>query len=176
MRIVNVIAVARLTHYKLINEIMQINRSKTKKGGANTSIYEALGRMFLSNATGGRKMNPSALGCIGKAMQSDGEPEYEELLEKPLWQFSGKDHEYMLRHVFLESFTSAEEEISSNKRYVQGYQGIAELFGCSKSTAQRIKKSGIIDDAILQINRKILVDADLALQLVKESGYKMNEL
>ena len=51
----------------------------------------------------------------------------------------------------------------------------ASLFGCSKSTAQRIKKSGIIDEAITQVNRKILVDADLALQLVKESEYKVNE-
>ena len=81
----------------------------------------------------------------------------------------------MLKHVLMESFTSVDAEPSSQKRYVQGYQGIATLFGCSKSTAQRIKKSGIIDEAITQVNRKILVDADLALQLVKESGYKVNE-
>ena len=65
---------------------------------------------------------------------------------------------------------------SSNKKYVQGIKGIACLFGCSKSTAQRIKKSGIIDDAITQVGRKILVDADLALHLVKDSGFKMKEL
>ena len=81
----------------------------------------------------------------------------------------------MLKHVLMESFTSVDAEPSSQKRYVQGYQGIASLFGCSKSTAQRIKKSGIIDEAITQVNRKILVDADLALQLVKESEYKVNE-
>ena len=76
----------------------------------------------------------------------------------------------------MESLSVESPQPSSQKRYVQGYQGIANLFGCSKSTAQRIKKSGIIDDAITQVNRKILVDADLALQLVKESGCKMNEL
>lgn len=81
----------------------------------------------------------------------------------------------MLKHVLIESFSCVEVKPISQKRYVQGYQGIATLFGCSKSTAQRIKKSGIIDDAITQVNRKILVDADLALQLVKESGYKVNE-
>ena len=57
----------------------------------------------------------------------------------------------------------------------ESINGIASLFGCSKSTAQRIKNSGIIDDAITQVQRKILVDADLALQLVKESGYKVGE-
>jgi hypothetical protein len=96
-------------------------------------------------------------------------------LDKPLWQFTGKDHAYMMKHVLMESLSVESTEPSSKKRYVQGYQGIASLFGCSKSTAQRIKKSGIIDEAITQVNRKILVDADLALQLVKESGYKVNE-
>lgn len=147
-----------------------------KETDANTSIYEAVGKMLLGNVTAGRMVNPATLGLIDKALKTGQDSEYEELLEKPLWQFTGKDHEYMLKHVLMESFTSVDAEPSSQKRYVQGYQGIASLFGCSKSTAQRIKKSGIIDDAITQVNRKILVDADLALQLVKESGCKMNEL
>lgn len=147
-----------------------------KETDANTSIYEAVGKMLLGNVTAGRMVNPATLGLIDKALKTGQDSEYEELLEKPLWQFTGKDHEYMLKHVLMESFTSVDAEPSSQKRYVQGYQGIATLFGCSKSTAQRIKKSGIIDDAITQVNRKILVDADLALQLVKESGCKMNEL
>ena len=146
-----------------------------KETDANTSIYEAVGKMLLGNVTAGRMVNPATLGLIDKALKTGQNSEYEELLEKPLWQFTGKDHEYMLKHVLMESFTSVDAEPSSQKRYVQGYQGIASLFGCSKSTAQRIKKSGIIDDAITQVNRKILVDADLALQLVKESGYKVNE-
>ena len=146
-----------------------------KETDANTSIYEAVGKMLLGNVTAGRMVNPATLGLIDKALKTGQDSEYEELLEKPLWQFTGKDHEYMLKHVLMESFTSVDAEPSSQKRYVQGYQGIASLFGCSKSTAQRIKKSGIIDEAITQVNRKILVDADLALQLVKESGYKVNE-
>ena len=146
-----------------------------KETDANTSIYEAVGKMLLGNVTAGRMVNPATLGLIDKALKTGQNSEYEELLEKPLWQFTGKDHEYMLKHVLMESFTSVDAEPSSQKRYVQGYQGIASLFGCSKSTAQRIKKSGIIDEAITQVNRKILVDADLALQLVKESEYKVNE-
>lgn len=154
-----------------------IHKKQTgKETDANTSIYEAVGKMLLGNVTAGRMVNPATLGLIDKALKTGQDSEYEELLEKPLWQFTGKDHEYMLKHVLMESFTSVDAEPSSQKRYVQGYQGIASLFGCSKSTAQRIKKSGIIDEAITQVNRKILVDADLALQLVKESGCKMNEL
>ncbi len=44
-----------------------------------------------------------------------------------------------------------------------GILGIAKLFGCSLPTANRIKKSGKIDKAITQIGRKIIVDAELAL-------------
>ena len=52
-----------------------------------------------------------------------------------------------------------------------GIPGIARLFGCSLPTANRIKKSGKIDKAITQIGRKIIVDAELALELAgKKKG------
>lgn len=138
------------------------------------SVYEAVGKLLLGNAVAGSPLNPF-VGLNDKVTCSDDDPEYVALLDKPLWQFTGKDHAYMMKHVLMESLSVESTEPSSKKRYVQGYQGIATLFGCSKSTAQRIKKSGIIDEAITQVNRKILVDADLALQLVKESEYKVNE-
>ena len=139
------------------------------------SVYEAVGKLLLGNAVAGSPLKPF-VGLNDKVTCSDDDPEYVALLDKPLWQFTGKDHAYMMKHVLMESLSVESTEPSSQKRYVQGYQGIASLFGCSKSTAQRIKKSGIIDEAITQVNRKILVDADLALQLVKESGCRMNEL
>jgi hypothetical protein len=40
-----------------------------------------------------------------------------------------------------------------------------DLFGCSKTTASRIKQSGKIDSAIAQIGNKIIVDADKAIEL-----------
>lgn len=52
-----------------------------------------------------------------------------------------------------------------NKRYVYGLAGIAELFNCSKTTANRIKQSGKIDKAINQIGNLIIVDADKAVEL-----------
>lgn len=64
----------------------------------------------------------------------------------------------------LQDAESGKEE-EPRKRFVYGLDGICELFGCSKSTAERIKQSGVIDAAISQVNRKIVVDAELALQL-----------
>ena len=57
--------------------------------------------------------------------------------------------------------SSSKEE----KRYVYGLAGIARLFGCSLPTANRIKQIEKIDRAITQISRKIIIDAELALEL-----------
>lgn len=58
---------------------------------------------------------------------------------------------------------------STPKRYVYGQKGLAELYHCSIATASRILKSGDISEAVSKYNRKIVIDADLALKL---SGQK----
>lgn len=67
------------------------------------------------------------------------------------------------------------DTVNTDKKYVYGIAGIARLFNCSIPTANRIKKSGRIDKAIKQIGRKIVVDSELALQLVseKQGGRKL---
>lgn len=57
------------------------------------------------------------------------------------------------------------EEPEKAKRLVYGIAGIAQLFNCSMTTANRIKASGRIDKAISQHGRIIVVDADKALVL-----------
>lgn len=51
-------------------------------------------------------------------------------------------------------------------RVYEGIKGIAEIFGCSESTAKRIKMSGAIDDAISQYGRTIVTDKYKALKLI----------
>lgn len=58
----------------------------------------------------------------------------------------------------------------SQRRIYYGIEGIAQIFGCSVPTANRIKKSGVIDDAITQIDRQIVIDGNLALELTKKAG------
>lgn len=55
----------------------------------------------------------------------------------------------------------------NSKRYVYGLRGIRGLFNCSHATAQRYKDT-IIKAAVSQNGRKIIVDADLALELFNE--------
>ncbi len=49
--------------------------------------------------------------------------------------------------------------------YVYGIAGIAELLGCSKTQANRIKQSGKLDPAITQVGRLIITDKEKALAL-----------
>ena len=96
-----------------------------------------------------------------------------ELKEKPIWQMTGEEF------LFLQQ-NSEQKQVQpvtlseTQKKYVYGIGGIARLFGCSIPTANRIKQSGKIDKAITQIGRKIIVEAELALELAghKSGGRK----
>ena len=66
----------------------------------------------------------------------------------------------------------SKEPVQTPKHHVYGIAGIAQLFGCSIPTAQRIKSSGVIDEAISQCGKIIVVDADLALDLLRLSNNK----
>ena len=98
--------------------------------------------------------------------------EIRDLLSKPVWQMTGEEFIFLNRHALQESETKpAQPAADKDKKYVYGIGGIARLFGCSIPTANRIKKSGRKDRAITQIGRKIIVDADMALELAgRKSG------
>lgn len=90
----------------------------------------------------------------------------ENLLSKPVWQMTGEELLFLSRQTAdTSSHTQTTKETPSEKHYVYGIAGICEIFSCGKATAIRIKKSGVIDKAITQVGRKIVIDADLALQL-----------
>ena len=102
------------------------------------------------------------------------------LLSKPVWQMTGEEFIMLSRHASGQTEAQPQPVTDTEKKYVYGILGIAKLFGCSLPTANRInslptanriKKSGKIDKAITQIGRKIIVDAELALELAgKKTG------
>ena len=63
---------------------------------------------------------------------------------------------------------STESDNAAIPKIVYGIKGLAHLLGCSAPTASRIKKSGIIKEAITQYKRTIIVDTEKALALMKE--------
>ena len=90
-----------------------------------------------------------------------------QLLQKPIAMMTGEELTFLLNSS-MEAKANEQTPVVQKRTYY-GIEGIAQVFGCSVPTANRIKRSGIIDAAITQIGRKIIVDADLALQLAKEA-------
>lgn len=62
-------------------------------------------------------------------------------------------------------------ELQRRPSTVRGISGLAELFGVSESTAKRIKASGVIDRAVSQSGKVIVVDAPLALELYSRATH-----
>ena len=84
---------------------------------------------------------------------------------------TGEEFIFLSKHASNQTEAQPQPVTDTERKYVYGILGIAKLFGCSLPTANRIKKSGKIDKAITQIGRKIIVDAELALELAgKKTG------
>lgn len=88
--------------------------------------------------------------------------------DTPIWQLTVREFLELQQEALKPQTVIQQPE----KRLVHGLEGIAQLFGCSRTTASEIKKSGVIDDAITQVGRTIVVDADLALQLARKKKRK----
>lgn len=109
----------------------------------------------------------------------------DQLLKLPLWQYTGEqflellDSHLVKTATVTESVTSPENVATTAKRWlVYGIKGLCELLQCSKATAHRIKNSGVIREAITQSGRKIVIDAQLALDLIqahKKGGEEWTE-
>ena len=85
-------------------------------------------------------------------------------LNTPIWQLTVGQY-IELQQSITPTIIEKHEELD-NLAY--GLDGLAQLIGCSKSQAFRIKESGRLDDAITQLGRKIIIDKRLALELLKE--------
>lgn len=87
-------------------------------------------------------------------------------LNKPLWQLTVGEFLELLEQRQPIVLKDAE---TPKKRLEYGISGIARIFNCSMTTANRIKANGKIDRAISQCGRMIVIDVDLALELMKQS-------
>lgn len=65
-----------------------------------------------------------------------------------------------------ESFNPSKVEA---KRYVYGLRGIRTLFNVSHATAQRYKDT-ILAPAVKQNGKKIIIDADMAIELFNQDS------
>lgn len=90
------------------------------------------------------------------------------LLDKPLFALTAREFLELLAQNLPAPAPITEKDYSDEGKYVYGLAGIAELFGCSKTTANRIKQSGKLGNATVQIGNKIITNAELALKNIGE--------
>ena len=136
-----------------------------------SNVAEAVGQIVLqsqmSMPLNGVNLNTGKTPLPPQTISSE---EYNALLKMPIWQMTGAQYK-----TFMESFMPnilMTLQQTPKKHYVYGIGGLAELIGKSKATAQRLKSSGIIDDAVIQNGNTIMIDADLALQLIHDAMQK----
>lgn len=73
---------------------------------------------------------------------------------------------------YLTKEGSEPTSVQSHKNLIYGMKELAKLLGCSVATAHRIKKSGILNPATAQHGKIIVIDADLALDLLHFKNLK----
>lgn len=93
----------------------------------------------------------------------------EQLLKLPLWQYTGEQLPELLNSRTEPPQNNEQPDSGKNRTYVYGIDGLCQLLKCSKATAHRIKNSGVIKDALTQMGRKIIIDAELALERIRAS-------
>ncbi|SDE00570.1 DUF3853 family protein [Riemerella columbipharyngis] len=92
-------------------------------------------------------------------------------MDTPLFHLSIGEFLEMTKEV-TKSVLSESEANKSEKTYLYGLAGLSKLLGCSISTASRIKKEGIFDEAIFQQGKLIIIDKEKFIELMKQKKYK----
>lgn len=87
-------------------------------------------------------------------------------MNKPLISCSVEEFLDMAVEKFAQ-LVVGEDEAPVKRHLVYGLAGLSQLLGCSISTAARIKKSGVLAPAIHQTGKIIVVDADMALEIMQ---------
>lgn len=91
----------------------------------------------------------------------------EEILNKPIMMMTGKEF-LELHNVVLNQEPGRLQQ--NNKEYVYGLDGLASILGCGKTKAQQIKNSRVLDDAIIQNGKTLIIDKEKALELLRENA------
>lgn len=91
------------------------------------------------------------------------------ILEKQLFAMTGAEILELFSAIAPFEQKPITEDYTTQK-HVYGLSGLSNLLGCGKTTAQKIKNSGILDDAITQNGKKLIINADLALKLMKQNS------
>jgi hypothetical protein len=74
-----------------------------------------------------------------------------------------------LKSELMKEFQSQFLTLLSKKKYEYGIKGLAKILGCSRAKASKIKNSGVINEAIFQNGKIIIIDIEKALGLLNKN-------
>ena len=83
----------------------------------------------------------------------------------------GNETKNYLWELTIDEFKELQFEITKEKSYEYGIKGLAKILGCSRSKAYNIKASGIIDEAIFQNGKMMVIDVEKTLRLLSENNF-----
>lgn len=95
--------------------------------------------------------------------------------DTPLWQLTVGEFKELVSEVVPNAGDNDNDEHVESYDYADGYafglEGIAQLMGCSRTTANRAKQSGRFDDAISQHGRKIVINKAKFLEIFNKKEF-----
>ncbi|MHA6727136.1 DUF3853 family protein [Chryseobacterium sp. A301] len=80
---------------------------------------------------------------------------------------NAQDYEKYIWQLTVAEYIELHREMVKEKKYEYGYSGLAKVLGCGRSTAYNIKASGVLDEAISQQGKIIVVDVEHALRIIR---------
>lgn len=83
----------------------------------------------------------------------------------PIWQLTVGEFKDLIRTTAVNQPTVVKPEPGE---FVYGISGLANLLKVSKTTAQKIKSSGILDPAITQVGRQTIIDRNKVLTILQK--------
>lgn len=95
-------------------------------------------------------------------------------IDTPLWQLTVGQFRTLIANEIASGVRNMADDVRMSKTggkwLVSGIDGLASLLGCGRTAAQAIKSSGMIDAAVIQHGRRFVVDAELALEIIKNQS------
>ena len=88
----------------------------------------------------------------------------------PIWQLTVGEIKDLIQETT--GAKTEPKELQATGGYVYGIAGLAELIGASKTTAQKLKSSGLLDKAITQIGNKIITNKKIAIEILSNRKLK----
>lgn len=89
----------------------------------------------------------------------------EPLLEKPVWQMTGREFCALSRYA---NSWDNEENAHSEQVICEGVESLAQYLGCSPSKVYELKRNGILDASIIpSVGRRVRFNGNTAQALIK---------